>query len=41
MQEHGVWVLHTGQHLSASIADEMLQELRDERDQAILNDGPL
>jgi AbrB family looped-hinge helix DNA binding protein len=35
-KEHGVWVIHTGQPLSASVTDEMLQQVRKERDLANL-----
>jgi len=35
-KEHGVWVFHTGQSLSASATDEMLQQIREERDVANL-----
>ncbi len=35
-KEHGVWVIHTGQPLSASATDEMLQQIRKERDLANL-----
>jgi AbrB family looped-hinge helix DNA binding protein len=31
-KEHGVWVFHSGQPLSASATDEMLRQLREERD---------
>ncbi|WP_083836596.1 AbrB/MazE/SpoVT family DNA-binding domain-containing protein [Granulicella mallensis] len=31
-KEHGVWVFHTGQSLSASATDRVLQQLRAERD---------
>ena len=31
-KEHGVWVFHAGQPLSASATDAMLQEIREERD---------
>ena len=31
-KEHGVWVFHTGQPISPSITDEMLQQIREERD---------
>ena len=33
-KEHGVWVFHTGQPLPASVTDEMLQRIREERDLA-------
>jgi AbrB family looped-hinge helix DNA binding protein len=35
-KEHGVWVFHTGQPLSAAVTDEMLQQIREERDLANL-----
>ncbi|HEV3037770.1 MAG TPA: AbrB/MazE/SpoVT family DNA-binding domain-containing protein [Candidatus Angelobacter sp.] len=35
-KKQGVWVLHTGDPLSASAADEILQQIREERDQANL-----
>ena len=35
-KEHGVWVFHIGQPLSASATDEMLQQIREERDLANL-----
>ncbi|HEY1947532.1 MAG TPA: AbrB/MazE/SpoVT family DNA-binding domain-containing protein [Bryobacteraceae bacterium] len=31
-QEHGVWVFHSGQPLSASVTDEILEQIRRERD---------
>ena len=31
-KEHSVWVFHSGQPLSASATDEMLRQLREERD---------
>jgi AbrB family looped-hinge helix DNA binding protein len=31
-KEQGVWVFHTGQPLPASATDEMLQQIREERD---------
>jgi AbrB family looped-hinge helix DNA binding protein len=31
-KEHGVWVFRTGQPLPASATDEMLQQIREERD---------
>jgi AbrB family looped-hinge helix DNA binding protein len=33
-QEHGVWVFHSGQPLPASATDEMLEQIRQERDLA-------
>ena len=38
-KEHGVWVFRSGQPLSASATDEMLQQIRDERDVANLGKG--
>ena len=38
-KEHGVWVFHTGQALSASATDEMLQQIRADRDLANLGEG--
>ena len=38
-KEHGVWVLHSGQSLPASGTDEMLQQIREERDLANLGKG--
>jgi AbrB family looped-hinge helix DNA binding protein len=38
-KEHGVWVFHAGQPLPASATDEMLQQLREERDLANLGKG--
>jgi len=38
-KEHGVWVFHTGQALPASATDEMLQQIREERDLANLGKG--
>jgi AbrB family looped-hinge helix DNA binding protein len=35
-KEHGVWVFHTGQSLPSSATDEMLQQIREERDLANL-----
>lgn len=35
-KKQGVWVLHTGDPLPASTADEILQQIREERDQANL-----
>jgi AbrB family looped-hinge helix DNA binding protein len=35
-KEHGVWVFHSGQPLPASVTDEMLQRVREERDLANL-----
>jgi AbrB family looped-hinge helix DNA binding protein len=38
-KEHGVWVFHTGQPLPVSSTDEMLQQIREERDLANLGQG--
>ncbi|HEV3040982.1 MAG TPA: AbrB/MazE/SpoVT family DNA-binding domain-containing protein [Candidatus Angelobacter sp.] len=35
-KKQGVWVLHTGDPLPASATDEILQQIREERDQANL-----
>ncbi len=35
-KEQGVWVFHSGQPLPASATDEMLQQIREERDLANL-----
>jgi AbrB family looped-hinge helix DNA binding protein len=35
-KEHGVWVFHTGQTLSAATTDGISQQLREERDLANL-----
>jgi AbrB family looped-hinge helix DNA binding protein len=32
MKEHGVWVFHSGQPLPASATDNLLQQIRTERD---------
>jgi AbrB family looped-hinge helix DNA binding protein len=37
--EHGIWVLHTGEPLSASVTDDLLRQIREERDLANLGDG--
>lgn len=39
IKEHGVWVFRTGQPLSAIATDEVLREIRDERDDANLGQG--
>jgi len=39
MKEHGVWVFHAGQPLPTSATDEMLQQVREERDLANLGKG--
>jgi AbrB family looped-hinge helix DNA binding protein len=38
-KEHGVWVFHTGQSLSASATEEMLEAIREERDNTNLGKG--
>ncbi len=38
-KEHGVWVFQTGQPLAACATDEMLQQIRQERDSANLGNG--
>jgi AbrB family looped-hinge helix DNA binding protein len=38
-KEHGVWVFHAGPPLPASATDEMLRQLREERDMANLGKG--
>jgi AbrB family looped-hinge helix DNA binding protein len=38
-KERGVWVLHTGQSLPASVTDDLLREIREERDLANSGDG--
>jgi AbrB family looped-hinge helix DNA binding protein len=38
-KEHGVWVFHSGQSLSATSTDEMLQQIREERDLNNLGKG--
>ena len=35
-KEHGVWVFHSDEPLSASATDDMLQRIREERDMANL-----
>ena len=37
-KEHGVWVFYTGQPLPGSATDEMLQQIRQERDLANLGE---
>lgn len=31
-KEKGVWVLHTGQPLESSVTDELLEQIREQRD---------
>jgi AbrB family looped-hinge helix DNA binding protein len=38
-KEHGVWVFHSGEPLSALATDKMLRRLREERDLANLGNG--
>lgn len=38
-KEHGVWVFHSDVPLSATVTDEMLRRLREERDLANLDKG--
>jgi len=38
-KEHGVWVFHSGQPLPASATDDVLQQIREERDMANLGKG--
>ena len=38
-KEHGVWVFHAAQPLPASATDELLQQIRRERDLANLGKG--
>jgi AbrB family looped-hinge helix DNA binding protein len=38
-KEHGVWVFHAGQPLPASATDEMLRQIREDRDLANLGKG--
>ena len=38
-KEHGVWVFHSAQPLPASATDTMLEQIREERDQANLGKG--
>jgi AbrB family looped-hinge helix DNA binding protein len=38
-KEHGVWVFHAGQPLSASATDDILQQIREERDLANFGKG--
>jgi len=38
-KEHGVWVLHAGQPLLATDTDDMLEQLREDRERAILGKG--
>jgi AbrB family looped-hinge helix DNA binding protein len=38
-KEHGVWVFHAGQPLPASVTDDMLQQIREDRDLMNLGKG--
>lgn len=38
-KEHGVWVFHAGQPLPASATEEMLRQIREDRDLANLGKG--
>ena len=38
-KEHGVWVFHSGHPLPASATDDMLRQIREERDLANLGKG--
>ena len=38
-KEHGVWVFHSGQAIPASVTDEILRQIRKERDLANLGKG--
>ncbi len=38
IKERGVWVFRTGQPLSASVSDETMRRIRDERDRQNLDD---
>ena len=37
--EHGIWVLYTGEPLPASATDDLLRQIRQERDMANLGEG--
>lgn len=37
--EHGIWVLHTGEPLAASVTDNLLRQIRDDRDSSNLGAG--
>ncbi len=37
--EHGIWVLYTGEPLAASVTDDLLSQLREERDLSNLGNG--
>ena len=38
LKEHGVWVFYTGRPLSLSATNDMLQQIREERDRANLGE---
>ena len=38
-KEHGVWVFHSDEPLPASVTDDLLQQIRKERDMANLGKG--
>lgn len=38
-KDHGVWVFHAGQPMAASLTDEMLQQIREDRDLVNLGKG--
>ena len=38
-KEHGVWVFHSGQPLPSSATDEMLRQIREDRDLGNLGNG--
>jgi AbrB family looped-hinge helix DNA binding protein len=38
-KEHGVWVFHSDEFLPVSATDDMLQQIREERDMANLGKG--
>jgi len=38
-KEHGVWVFHSGQSLPASTTEDVLQQIREERDLNNLGNG--
>jgi AbrB family looped-hinge helix DNA binding protein len=36
---HGIWVLHTGETLAASVTDDLLRQIREDRDSSNLGAG--
>ena len=38
-KEHGIWVFYSDEPLAASVTDDMLQQIREERDLANLGKG--